>query len=148
MYDFVDRRPGELGNAGRFMLWAMRGWNEAVARNACPPLALYPGFSRLGASAALNDFHVASTLIRREARVPLDIAPMKSLRVAEDEAVLLALWRGVAREDSGLVAATLKLLVKTDVILPIAAAMTGCCTQLKVAGLDLSDLAHAGERLP
>lgn len=148
MYDFVDRRPGELGNAGRFTLWAMRGWNDAIDRDACPPLALYPGFNRLGASSALNDFHVASTWMRRESRVPLDLAPMKSLTIAENEAVLLALWRGVAREDSDLVAATLKLLVKTDAILPIARAMAGCCAQMKLAGLDLSTPAYAGDRLP
>lgn len=138
MYEFVDRHPSHLGNPGRLVLWAVRGWTQATASKACPPLALYRGFCRLGASAALNDFHIASTLIHREGLKPLHVATMDADRIEEDEAILLALWQGVAREDVDQVSGTLRLLVKPDAILAVARAMSECSNQMMRAGLDLS----------
>ncbi|MET1754983.1 hypothetical protein ABVV53_05850 [Novosphingobium sp. RD2P27] len=147
MYEFVDRHPRHLGNPGRLLLWALRGWNQSMASKACPPLALYRGFCRVGASAALNDFHVASTLMRREGLKPLHVAPMDACRIEEDEAILLALWQGVAREDVDQVSGTLKLLVKPDAILAVARAMADCSNQMMRAGLDLSRATALSENL-
>ncbi|MEW9855055.1 hypothetical protein [Novosphingobium sp. M1R2S20] len=148
MYEFVDRHPASLSNSGRLVLWAMRGWSESTARKSCPPLALYRGFSRVGAGGAVHDFHTASTSLHGDALAPFTIAPMKSCSISEDEAMLLALWRGVALEDSDLVAGTLKLLVKPEAILTIARSMSGCSEQLKLAGLDLSQPLPLRESLP
>lgn len=137
MYEFIDRHPSALGNSGRFLLWAMRGWVGAAACGRCPPLSLYRGFTKLGAVAALTEFHLSMTLLYRDTQ-QLTLAPMRCRRIAEDEALLLALWHGVAREGSDLVAGTLKCMVKRENVLPIARAMTTCCTQLALAGFDLT----------
>lgn len=139
MYDFVDRHPNDLGNAGRFMLWAIRGWAQATARKTCPPMALHRGFAEAGAVAALSDFHLAMALIGRDSLDKLKMSPMSCSRIAEDEAILLALWRGVSVEDADLVSGTLKSMVKVETVLPIARAMSNCCTHLALAGLDLNE---------
>lgn len=139
MYDFIDRHPNRLGNAGRFMLWAMRGWSQATARKTCPPVALHRGFAHAGAVAALTDFHLSMLLINRDGLDKFEMSPMSSCRIAEDEALLLALWRGVVVEDADLVSGTLKRMVKIEAVLPIARAMSGCCAHLALAGLDLTE---------
>lgn len=137
MYQFIDRHPSALGNTSRFLLWAMRGWGHARASKACAPMTLYRGFSSAGATAALSDFHIAMILLNGDALERLTLAPMSCGRICEDEAILLALWRGVGREDSTLVGGTLGRLVRREAVRPTARAMAACGTQLVMAGFDL-----------
>lgn len=138
MYAFVDRHPDTLDRTQRFLLWATRKWAHAQAIETCATMALYRGFSEAGVAAALSDFHIAMILLNGDALEPLTLAPMGSRRICEDEAVLLALWRGVACEDSALVGGTLERLVKPQAVGSIARAMAACGTQLAIAGFDLS----------
>lgn len=139
MYEFVDRHPAALGSTSRFLLWAMRGWTQARANQACAPMTLYRGFSSAGATAALSDFHIAMILLNGDALERLTLAPMSCGRICEDEAVLLALWQGVGRENSTLVGGTLERLVKEEAVRPTARAMAACGTQLVMAGFDLME---------
>lgn len=63
MYFFIDRPVESLGNSGRFLLWAMRGWVVAAESGHCPPHALRRGFARMRALSALPPFHVAMALM-------------------------------------------------------------------------------------
>lgn len=140
MYEFVDQHPDTLDRSSRFLLWAMRKWVHARASGTCPCMALYRGFADAGASAAVSDFHIAMILLNGEPLEQLTLAPMGCRRICEDEAVLLALWRGIGREDSALVGGTLQRLVKPEVVRPVARAMAACGTQLVLAGFDVSQV--------
>ena len=140
MYAFVDRPVDSLCNGGRFLLWAMRGWVGAAERGECPPRALHRGFSGMNARMALPDFHVAMAMLASDGRAGLTLAPMACGRIAEDEAILIGLWRDAARGEVARLRATLKLLVAPDVAAPIARAMTGAVAALGAAGFDLSPL--------
>lgn len=76
MYVFVDRPVDELNNAGRFVLWATRGWAFAVEQGTCPPLALSRAFGHRGLLPALPDFHIAMALIDKDARTQVAVAQM------------------------------------------------------------------------
>ena len=138
MYAFVDRPVESLSNSGRFLLWAMRGWVQAATRGACPPQALHRGFAGVRALAALPDFHVAMALIAADAHYSLEVAPMPCPRIAEDEAVLLGLWRDMSRHDGDHARATLALLVEPGAIAPVVHAMDAALAGLASAGFDLS----------
>lgn len=139
MYAFVDRPVESLGNGGRFLLWAMRGWVGAAERGQCPPRALHRGFAAVDAHLALPDFHVAMGLLASDGRRCLALEPMPCRTIAEDEAVLIALWRA-ARCAPVRLAATLELLVEPASVAAIAQAFAAATASLSVAGFDLSRL--------
>lgn len=140
MYAFVDQPVERLHNDARFLLWAMRGWADAGERSCCQPMALSRGFASMQALPVLPDFHVAMTLLAKHAPTPPVLAPMATLCIAEDEAVLLSLWSDLARGADDRLRATLSLLVDEGVLAPIVAVMTSAMTQFQAAGLDLSGL--------
>jgi hypothetical protein len=140
MYAFVDRPVESLGNSGRFLLWAMRGWADAARRGRCPPHALHRGFMRVRAGDMLADFHVAMALFAGDALVPLAPAPMPCARIGEGEAILLGLWRDLAGGGADRACATLALLVERGSVAPVARAMSAALAAQAAAGFDLSDL--------
>ncbi|MBL0914818.1 MAG: hypothetical protein IBJ13_04690 [Sphingopyxis sp.] len=142
MYAFIDRPVESLGNSGRFLLWAMRGWVAAAERGQCPPQALRRGFASVQALAALPDFHVVMALINSDALEAVALARIDCPRIAEDEAIWLNLWCDIAKA-SARVDATLTLLVDPDVARPMAAAMAAVIANLDEAGFDLADISPA-----
>ncbi|UKK83150.1 hypothetical protein L7H23_11280 [Sphingopyxis sp. BSN-002] len=147
MYDFIDRPVESLNNSGRFLLWAMRGWTRAAAQGACPPAALHRGFAHVNALAALPDFHVALALLNADAREALTLGPTGCSRIAEDEALLLALWRAAALDRA---APVLALIVKADTTRSVAKALGAAAGALAAAGFDLSRLSpsHHNQESP
>lgn len=135
MYDFVDRPVECLGNGGRFLLWAMRGWIHSTGRGSCAPAALTRGFAGVGALIALPDFHLAMALLNREARQCLNLAPMACAQIAEDEALLASLWRHAALGRDATLRATLALIVDEDAVAPTAQALTTAAERLATVGL-------------
>ncbi len=146
MYAFVDQPVASLCNSGRFLLWAMRGWNHAAGRATCPPLLLRQGFARTGALPALEDFHNAMALLERDAREPLDFAPVGEASIREDEAVLISLWRGLTVDGLDTVCATLALLVDEEGVAPLLFAMSQASARLAAVGFDLSGLTTLTEK--
>lgn len=140
MYRYVDQPVESLCNAGRFLLWAMRGWAHAVARATCPPVALHRGFSGMGVLTVLPDFHIAMALLNRDGLEPMALAPMGFPLIAEHEAVLLDIWRDLALGDLDHMRSTLELLVDEDSVAPISRAVTAVAARLITAGIDLSGL--------
>ena len=144
MYAFVDRPVESLCNSGRFLLWAMRGWDDAARRGLCPRRALHRGFMCVRAGDILCDFHVAMTMIAGDALAPIPLAPMPCARIGEGEALLLGLWRDLADGAADHARATLALLVERDSTASVATAMSAALAGLAAAGFDLSDLSpHA-----
>ena len=140
MYAFIDRPVDSLGNSGRFLLWAMRGWVCAAERGQCAPQRLHRGFVAVNAAGALPDFHVAMALIGSDAVETLLLAPMPCLQISEDEAILLGLWRDISLGDVANARATLALLAEGDSVGPIAKAMGAAIDRLVAAGFDMSAL--------
>lgn len=140
MYEIVDRPVETLCNAGRFLLWAMRGWAQAVERGTCPPIALGRGFASVHALAMLPDFHVAMALLNQHGRSRIALAPMACCSILEDEAILLGLWRDLALGKFDRVHGTLTLFVTQDMVGAVSRAMTLASAKLMMAGFDLAQL--------
>ena len=140
MYIYLDQPVGRLENGERFLLWAMRGWSHAIAKNLCPPMALCRGFTAINAIAALPDFHLAMALLNRDALVRLSLAPMEYARIMEDEAILLGLWRDIALGRLDHMRETLAFLVDDDVLNATANALTTAMAKFVAAGFDWSGL--------
>lgn len=140
MYDLIDRPVDNLCEDGAFLLWATRTWSHAMSAKVCPPLALSSGFAAFGALPALSHFHTAMALLSRDALEKIRIAPMDCQRIAEDEAILLGLWRDLAVGDIARLRATLALLVDEEVIDPLVKAMTAAAAMLVASGHRLSGL--------
>lgn len=142
MYAFIDQPVERLCNGGRFVLWAMRGWTGAMAGGACPQDMLAKGFAGVGAASALPHFHTAMLLIDRHCQHALIPAPMGCCTVGESEAILIRLWRDVARGDLGATCGTLALLMPETRTAPIVESMIAAARTLAAAGFDLAELSH------
>ncbi len=146
MYDFVDQPVDRLCNGGRFLLWAMRGWACAMGQGTCPPVALTRGFAGVAALSALPDFHMVMAVLNRDALEKLAFAPMSCLTLADDEALLVALWRDAAQGRSDRLEATLALVIEEDSVVPVARSMTIAADRLAIAGLALSDMIYETQK--
>jgi hypothetical protein len=102
---------------------------------------LHRGFVAVDAAGALPDFHVAMALLAGDAARTLLLAPMHCLRISEDEAILLGLWRDTSLGSAANARATLALLVEGDSAGPIANAMGAAIDRLVAAGFDVPALA-------
>lgn len=143
MYAYVDHPVGSVCNSGRFLLWAMRGWGNAIEHSICPLAALSRGFAGVCALHVLPEFHLALALINKHGREPISLAPMNCPHIVEHEAVLLALWRDLSIGAFDNVKATLALLVTETAVSPVSRAMTMVTAKLIAAGFDLSGLTPA-----
>lgn len=142
MYALVDRPVESLSNGGRFLLWAMRGWTQALEGGTCPPVALARGFACFHALPALADFHIAMALLNSDGRRRISLAPMNCRRIIEDEAVLIAMWRDLSLAEFDRVKGTLGLLANEASVSPVFRAMTMASAKLMAAGFDLSDISR------
>lgn len=138
MYRFLDQPITRLDNGARFTLWAMRAWVSALEQSECPRAALAQAFARMGVLEALPDFHMALALINRDALDRIALAPLRCRVVAEDEAVLLGLWRDAAAGADARVGATLSLLLAREAVASATRAL-----MLGAAKLEQLDLAPA-----
>ncbi|WP_404477210.1 hypothetical protein [Novosphingobium sp. BL-52-GroH] len=138
MYDFIDRPVSELDNDGRFLLWAMRGWGHCAGKGNCPARSLDRAFAGFNAATVLPDFHLAMALLSRRAAERLVLAPMGCVRIAEHEALLLALWRdvGIGRREN--VRATLEHIVPADTVVAVAQAMSRARAAMTIAGFGIA----------
>lgn len=140
MYAFVDRPVIHLCDGGRFLLWAMRAWSQAATSRTCPPKALRRGFACMGLLEMLPDIHLAMALLHQDQSNPFGMAPIGCRHIAEDEAVMLSLWRDLSLDDNGNARKTLALFVEQASVIPIVRAMTFATAAMVGAGFDLSGL--------
>lgn len=143
MYEFVDQRVAMLSPAGRFLLWAMRGWIRAATSGSCPPGALAPAFARHGVLPALPHLHLVLVALNRSATRKIAFAPLPHTIVGDDEAVLLQLCRD-AGEQPARARDTLALLLEEEVVETAFAALLSSITYLKDGGLSDIFLSQEG----
>lgn len=140
MYDMIDRPVTSLGNSGRFLLWALRGWAHALEKGTCPPVALSRGFASVGALQPLPDFHVAMSLLNRQGRDRIALAPLCCTHIVEHEAILMAVFRELALGRIEQARHIVVLLADSDAVSPIVRALTTTTAKLLASGFDLSSL--------
>lgn len=136
MYLLIDRPVHRLSQGSRFLLWAMRSWVTAADAGTSPFAALEPAFEGMGVASALPAFDAAMALLNSDGLEKLDLAPISSTRIGEDEAILLTLWGATLdpashdRRDE-----TLALLVAEEAVSPIARALDEATPILAEIGL-------------
>ena len=136
MYLLIDRPVHRLSQGSRFLLWAMRSWVTATGAGARPQAALVPAFEGMGVGAALPPFDAAMAILNSDGLEKLNLAPISSTRIGEDEAILLTLWSASVDEaDYGRRDETLALLVPEEAVSPIARALNEATPILAAIGL-------------
>jgi hypothetical protein len=128
MYDFVDRRVTDLDHGGRFLIWSMRRWTGAMSEQRCPGGAIGGAFARWRMIAGLQPFLRMMALLNRHGLETFRFCPLGCNRVAEHEAIVLSLVRGLHDAPGQALRDTLALLVEDDAIGDILAALSafGC----------------------
>jgi hypothetical protein len=139
MYQFVDQPVEHLGNGSRFVLWAMRGWTNALRRERCPRATIGGAFVNMDAGPALPDFHALMVCLHRAGPV-LRMAPLACKRIGEGEAVLLALWQDVAAGRHGNALAALRLILPAASADLIGESLAGAVDHLRQSGLEPAGL--------
>ncbi len=111
MYHYLDRPISTLDLGGRFFVWAIRGWVQAVNHRHCPCRALGDGFARWNAEAGLQSFSMAMAILNCEAREQLYFRPSGHPRIAEHEALLMTLFETVRHRPQAAFRETLAMIV-------------------------------------
>lgn len=135
MYNYVDRQVSEMDDGTRFLIWAMRRWVHAIHEGQCPPSVIGPAFSRWHMLGAMPHFHLAMILLNRQARGPIRFAPMRCPRVAEDEAILIALVHAFIERDNVRAYATASLLVEEEAVSGLITCFTTLAERLARNGI-------------
>lgn len=116
MYDFIDRDVTSLDQRSRFLLSAMRAWVGALHDRRCPCIAVGPSFSRAGITAALTPFHMAMTILNRDALTTLRFGFARCGRVHEHEALILSLFTTLRAGHPNRARATMAYFIKKEAI--------------------------------
>lgn len=90
MYHFLDRHLNEVNGSVKYVLWGIRAWTDAVARNQCPKQQLKNGFCGPSGQATFQYLHLLLGIFQRSAIRQIKISVLKCYRIGEDEALLLA----------------------------------------------------------
>lgn len=135
MYAFVDQPLVLLDHGGRLLAIAMRQWVAAMHMRQRPEQSLLPLFARARIVDALPHFDRMMTILNLHARRNLSFAPVRCCRIAEDEAVLLALATDIAHRAPDDITATLSLIVNTGHVAPLHAALSLLVARLDAEGL-------------
>jgi hypothetical protein len=134
LYDFLDQSVVKLCPGSRLLLWSLRSWADALARKTCPPAALAPAYAMHDMLAAVNDLHMAAALLNSNGRTKFMLAPLRACRVAEDEALLVALWRDVATGETARARALLEACVDRSSVAPLLTAVGEHAAKMTAAG--------------
>ncbi|WP_380855007.1 hypothetical protein [Sphingoaurantiacus capsulatus] len=134
VYDFLDQPVVKLSPGSRLLLWSLRAWADALARKTCPPAALAPAYAMHDMLPAVNDLNMAAALLNSNGRTKFMLAPLRACRVAEDEALLINLWRDVAAGEDARAKATLEACVDKSSVGPLLTAVGEHAAKMTVAG--------------
>jgi hypothetical protein len=132
VYAFVDRPVTSLDRGGRFLVWSLRSWAAVAARQQCPGAALAPAFAKWRMIAGLQPFVRLMIGLQRDALKPMRFCALPCQRIAEDEALVLALFVAASEGRRGVVRDTLALLIDEsaigdalDAVLALSTALDG-----------------------
>jgi hypothetical protein len=129
MYDFVDRPVTNLDQGGRFLVWSMRRWVNALRERQCPASAIGPAFAKWKMITGLQPFHRAMLTFNSRALETFRFCPLPCNHVSEHEAIILSLVCSLRDSRPQAVRDTLALLVEEDSIgdmLEALSALGGC----------------------
>ncbi|WP_423602178.1 hypothetical protein [Sphingomonas sp. MS122] len=135
MYHYLDRSVSSLDLGGRFIVWAARGWVQAVSRRQCPCHALGDGFTRWNATAALQSFSMAMAILNCEAGEPLYFRAPGHSRVSDDEALLLDLFEQAPRRPQNEMREMLGMIVPPTSAPSLQIAIETAAAALEAIGL-------------
>jgi hypothetical protein len=135
MYEFVDRPVTCLDKGGRFLIWSIRSWTLVVRSQKCPGPTLAPAFAQWRMIGGLQPFLRLMVTLDRDALQPMRFCSLRCNRIAEDEAVLLALFAALARGETDGACRTLALLVGEDGVGDALGAVGGVATAMAVADI-------------
>ena len=100
MYDYLDQPVARLDHGGRFLIWAMRHWVQAMHDRQCPACVIGPAFAKWRIMPALGPFQTMMATLNLHAQHDLSFAPCRCAIVSEDEALLIGLIAS-ARQRAG-----------------------------------------------
>ena len=135
MYDFMDKPVMQLGKGGRFIIWSMRSWVQAVNAKVCPSSAIGPAFMKSNVIEALPHFNMAMMLLNHHSIEPLRFAPLGCARIREGEALMLQIFRALGGASPQPTRETLKLMIEEIALTPLFTALTAVAFRLVEAGL-------------
>ena len=138
MYQYLDRTTASLDLGGRFIVWAVRGWVQAVGRRQCPCNALADGFARWNAVEALQSFSMAMAILNCEAGEPLYFRAPGHSRVSDDEALLLDLFEQAPRRPQNEMREMLGMIVPPTSTPALQIAIETAAAALEAIGLSPS----------
>lgn len=114
MYAFVDHPVSQLDPANQLLVWAMRGWVEAVGQKQCPGIAIGSAFARRNMITGLQPFLRMMAVLNRGGLENFEFCRLACNHVSEHEAILLQMI-GEARGNYGAsLRNTLSLLVDEE----------------------------------
>ena len=114
MYDYIDRPVTQLGRGGRFLIWSMRSWVQAMRGEPCPSSVLAPAFAKWKMIGGLQPFHRAMLLLNRDALETFGFCSLTCNRVSEHEAIMLTLIGAAGTGHRQRLRETLALIVEED----------------------------------
>jgi hypothetical protein len=138
VYHYLDRTTASLDLGGRFIVWAVRGWVQAVNRRQCPCHALADGFARWNAGEALQSFSMAMAILNCEAGEPLYFRAPGHSRVSDDEALLLDLFEQAPRRPQNEMREMLGMIVPASSAPALQIAIETAAAALEAIGLSPS----------
>ena len=135
MYQYLDGRVIDLREGERVLVWAMRRWLLAVRRGECPLQPVGAMFSAHRVLPGLASFHEVMDLVSRRTRQNLAFAPLRCRRIADGEALLLSMIRGVLHRPPAQTFATATLIVGDPNADVLISALVSLAAALAEAGL-------------
>ncbi|OYW90659.1 MAG: hypothetical protein B7Z13_14355 [Caulobacterales bacterium 32-67-6] len=114
MYDYLDQPVARLDHGGRFMIWSMRHWVQAMQERQCPACVIGPTFMKWRIMPGLAPFQTMMATLNLHARHDLSFAPCRCVHISEDEALLIGLIAGTRQRTVDAMTETLALVVTRD----------------------------------
>ncbi|HEX7874834.1 MAG TPA: hypothetical protein VF475_18120 [Sphingobium sp.] len=144
MYEFVDRPVASLDDGGRFLLWTLRNWVRALSDGRCAAAAVGPAFAKWKMMAAFPPFHRMLTILNVHGLDTISVAPLECRRVAEHEAVFLALISSLEDRRPSALRDTVAMLVEEEHI----GSMLACVSSLGGAMMEIGIFPRKPEVVP
>lgn len=123
MYNFVDQPHRRLARGSHVLLWAMRYWAICRKEGRCSVSVMGDSFWAMGLHEVLPDFDRLMRTFHRSGPHHLNFADHAHPVITESEAVLLALWCGVAEGEYDRAEAVLRLMIADDDVCRVVAGL-------------------------
>jgi hypothetical protein len=145
MYDFIDQEVTRLNPGGKFLVWSIRNWVQAVENKRCPPHAIAPAFAKYRIISALPHFHTMMIILNKEGLEKIFVSPVRCQNLSDDEAMILSLFHALCYDRGEQVGKTVEMLVTEGYVGQLFAALTAIALRLVENDLAPAIPTHAQE---